>query len=220
MDTQDLILGASAVNGILRTLVLMCLPVASPAPRHCPDAAPLQLLKIGTVQLKRFRAVQREGHAGSAECLCPPNDGQLPILQQCLVFVGCAVARLKAGHERSRAASAVVTPGSQDFHTAARIKLQSVASWSSSRDRIAMSPVQLHRTHDLLALGLSMHSQIVLHAVRHPFEHGLEHGGVSSEEPDVVHPAEMRKGCVVHLLVVSLTADDILFSLCATVRSC
>ena len=108
----------------------------------------------------------------------------------------------------SRAASAVVTPGSQDFHTAARIKLQSVA-WSSSRDRIAMSPVQLHRTHDLLALGLSIHSQIVLHAVRHPFEHGLERGGVSSEEPDVVHPAEMRKGCVVHLLVVSLTADDV-----------
>ena len=138
MHAQDLIFGADTVQGIVCALheVLMCLPVASPATPHSPDAA--SYLKIGTVQVKRFWAVQRRGHAGRAECLCPPNDGQFRILQQCLVFVECAVARLKAGHQHSRVASAVVTPGSQDFHTAARVKLQSVASWSSSRDCISI----------------------------------------------------------------------------------
>ena len=53
-----------------------------------------------------------------------------------------------------------------------------------------------------------------MRAVRQIVGHGLEHGGVSSEEPDVLHSAEMRKGCVHHLLVVSLPMTYPVFSPC------
>ena len=48
-----------------------------------------------------------------------------------------------------------------------------------------------------------MNSQIVVRAVRQIVD------GVVSEEPDVVHSAKMRKDHVIHLLVVTLTADDV-----------
>ena len=170
---------------------------------------PFKFLRFpGTVQVKRFRAVQRRGHTGGAECLCPPNDRQLPILQR-LVFVECAVACLKTGHQCSRAASTVLTPRCQDFHAAGRVELQSVALGCPSLDRIPISPVHMRCIHHLHALGLPVHSWIAVQAVRQIINHGLERDGVVSEEPDVVHPAKMRKDCVIRLLVVTVTADDV-----------
>ena len=50
------------------------------------------------------------------------------------------------------------------------------------------------RKHDLETLGFPVHSQVVIKAVSQIINHCLECTGVGSEEPNVVNPAEVRKG--------------------------
>ena len=116
----------------------------------------------------------------------------------------------EAGHERSRAASDVVTPDPKTFILlhGSNFSLWPPGARAVTVLRFLSCMCAAHMICMLLGFQCIPNVWCML-CVSSFTMHGLEHGGVSSEEPDVVHQGEMREDYVVDLLIVSLTADDV-----------
>ena len=76
---------------------------------------------------------------------------------QSLVCVEGTLSRLKTGEKSSRAASAIATPGSENFHAATEAKHQAMAFPASSIENIPILSGHVRCKHDLEAHGPSRH---------------------------------------------------------------